>query len=462
MQFAIISICIVGYLCIFFEDKIHINKAVPAIVSAILAWTVFINFTPNPHEASHKVAESFGEVCQIAIFVFCAVTIVKFIEYHQGFDLITKQIKTRNPIKLLWITCFLTFIMAPIIDNLTAALVMHSILCNLLPGQENQKVRRFFVCINIVASNAGGTWSVIGVITSTMLWNGGQVTGDTLFLDLFVPSVMSLAVPLVIISLLKKKYFQIVAKSTPPSLFRASEHSPISSKIALLLGIGSLAMVPVFKILLHQPPYLALLFALGLLWSVLFIFFKQYQPMPNVMSQVDLSGTVLFFLGILLMVDALAVSGVLANLAIVLDSSIENWAFAKNLDSWLAHFEAFKGTAMGSKGIISTFLGLSSAVVDNVPLVAATQKMYDLSSYPINHPLWLLLSFTVGTGGSILVMGSAAGVGVMGEVERQENWENNSKHLPYNFHAYYAKTIGIWAIIGYFVGIFTYYCIKII
>ena len=388
MSIAIIVIFILGYFAIAFEHNININKAATALVTGVLCWTVYILFTPNKQVVSHQLMEHLGELAGILFFLLGAMTVVELIDAHDGFEVITERIKTKSAVKLLWIIGGLTFFLSAVLDNLTTTIVIVSLLRKLI---DNKEQRLFFVGITVIAANAGGAWSPLGDVTTTMLWIGNQITAGQIIKMLFLPSVVCLLLPLIIVSFRLKGVIQPSSKNTNHTLRPKFERT-----LVFCLGIGILLFVPIFKTVTHLPPFMAILFGLGVLWIATEILHKQKDDdekdsltVARALQRID-TPSILFFLGILISIAALQATGQLTQLAQWLTATVKN------------------------ETAIVTGIGLLSAVVDNVPLVAAAQGMYSLTQYPTDHFFWEFLAYTTGTGGSALIIGSAAGVAAMG------------------------------------------------
>jgi len=412
MSIAIIVIFILGYFAIAFEHNININKAATALVTGVLCWTVYILFTPNKQVVSHQLMEHLGELAGILFFLLGAMTVVELIDAHDGFEVITERIKTKSAVKLLWIIGGLTFFLSAVLDNLTTTIVIVSLLRKLI---DNKEQRLFFVGITVIAANAGGAWSPLGDVTTTMLWIGNQITAGQIIKMLFLPSVVCLLLPLIIVSFRLKGVIQPSSKNTNHTLRPKFERT-----LVFCLGIGILLFVPIFKTVTHLPPFMAILFGLGVLWIATEILHKQKDDdekdsltVARALQRID-TPSILFFLGILISIAALQATGQLTQLAQWLTSTVKN------------------------ETAIVTGIGLLSAVVDNVPLVAAAQGMYSLTQYPTDHFFWEFLAYTTGTGGSALIIGSAAGVAAMGMEKITFIW--------------YLKKISWLALIGFFGG----------
>lgn len=381
------------------------------------------NFTSlTANEIHHEyVTESLGhhlnEIAQILFFLMGAMTIVELIDAHQGFRFVTDRINTKDPKKLLWIVCWVTFFLSAALDNLTTTIVMVSLIRKLIP---NKEMRLFFAGMIIVAANAGGAWSPIGDVTTTMLWIGGQITAGGIIINTFLPSIVCMFVPLLYLSFtLKGTLGTHIEKSAPSSNAEVN-----SGNLMLILGILALVSVPVFKTLTHLPPYLGMMLGLGVLWVVSELLhphldesIKKRYTAGHALSRIDMP-SVLFFLGILLAVGALQSMGTLSSFAVFLNDTL------------------------GDNRLIITLIGMLSSIVDNVPLVAASMGMYSMELYPTDHMIWEYLAYCAGTGGSMLVIGSAAGVAAMGMEKIDFIW--------------YLKKISFLALIGYLGGAAVY------
>ncbi|HET6769964.1 MAG TPA: sodium:proton antiporter NhaD, partial [Chitinophagaceae bacterium] len=358
MIIAIVTIFILGYLAITLEHGININKAASALVTGALCWTVYIMLADNKDVVAHQLTEHLGEISEILFFLLGAMTIVELIDIHDGFNIISNKIQQTNKRKLLWIISFITFFLSPIIDNLTTTIVMVSLIRKLIDDHED---RLLFTGIIVVASNAGGAWSPIGDVTTTMLWIGGQITASNIIIKLFLPSLICLIIPLVIVSIKMKG---TVSKPIQHENHNLPELSVRQQYIVLGTGLLILLLVPVFKTITHLPPYMGIIIGLGLLWIITEIMHggkgekeKGILSVTHALRKID-SPSILFFLGILLAVAALQSTGVLTSAAEQMSAAIPN------------------------ENIIILSTGLLSAIVDNVPLVAGVQGMYDLNQYP--------------------------------------------------------------------------------
>jgi Na+/H+ antiporter NhaD/arsenite permease-like protein len=405
---------IVGYLFIALEHKIGVNKTAIALLTAVAGWVLLmVRETQQPGGSAAGVMGSFGhhleDTAQIVFFLIGAMTIVQLMETHGGFQVIANLIRTDDKRKLLWIVSLTTFFLAAVLGLLPTAIVMVSLLTRLVEDREDRLV---FSSMIIIAANAGGAWSPIGDVTTTMLWIGGNVSAFGIIKRVFLTSLVSMLVPLGYFSFFMKKGM-VAAKSSPWK-------SQLGAKRVFYLGLGALLFVPIFRALTGLPPVVGMLFGLGFMWLVTDLTHRnerEHLKVPVVLSRIDLS-SVLFFLGILLAVAALDSAGSL-----------------KALAGWMDQL-------IGNTDVIATLLGLASSVIDNVPLTAAAIGMYDLVRFPMDSKLWELLAYSVGTGGSILIIGSAAGVVVMGMEKIDFLW--------------YLRRISFPALLGYFAGIATY------
>ena len=409
MGIASILIFILGYLAIAFEHPLKINKTATALVTGVLVWTVYAISKGSASELGHHLAST----SEILFFLLGAMTLVELVDAHQGFHFVSRLIKTDKVIKLLWIVGLITFFMSAVLDNLTTSIVMVTLLRKLI---SNKETRTYFVGIVVIAANAGGAWSPIGDVTTTMLWIGGQISATGIIQGLFFPSLLSLIVPLGIASFVLKN--QAIGQPEASAALSSTEER--DGKIMLFAGAGSLIGVPIFKTLTHLPPYMGILLALGLVWILSELLHsekddaaKKHLSVGYALTKIDTS-SILFFLGILLAIGGL-----------------ESFGYLHALSDQLA-------ASLGNQNLIVTSIGLASAVVDNVPLVAATMGMYTLTDFPMDHKMWEYLAFCAGTGGSILIIGSAAGVAVMGMEKIEFGW--------------YLKKIGFLALLGYFAG----------
>ncbi len=469
MYTLMVVIFILGYFMIAFEHPLKIDKAAPALLIAVLGWTayvigmddilsqssVFLNYVKENyglaenynlkeliaehgnHFIVHELSHHLSHHSEIIFFLLGAMTIVELIDAHEGFAVITDKIKTTNKVKLLWIICLLTFFFSAALDNLTTSIVMISLLRKLIADKQ---IRWFFAGLVIISANAGGAWSPIGDVTTTMLWIGKQITAGNIIVDLFIPSLVCMLVPLIYLSFTQK------GEVERPILTKEEEHmkektTHFERNLIFFLGVALLLFVPVFKTYTHLPPYMGILFGLGVLWVVTEVIHrsknhehKSELSVIGVLRKIDIV-SVLFFLGILIAISSLQSAGHLTSMAKILDDQIGN-IYAVNI-----------------------IIGLLSAIVDNVPLVAASMGMYPIVSpemleslstvnaeyyqhFTTDGNFWEFLAYCAGTGGSALIIGSAAGVAVMGMERIDFIW--------------YLKKMSLLAILGYAAGAITY------
>ena len=414
MEVLLASIFILGYLLITLENRVNINKAATAILTGVGCWSVYIFLENEPDIINAELSHHLSGIAEILLFLLAAMTIVELIDAHDGFKLITDKIKTDNKTKLLYIICITAFFLSAILDNLTATIVMVSVVRKLMA---DNKDRMLVAGMIIIAANAGGAWSPMGDVTTTMLWVKHQISASQIILQLFLPSLVCLAIPLFIMGTrFKGKLIRpniIEQESTDVTTIRERQ-------IVLFSGIGLLLFVPFFKNITHLPPYMGMLAALGILWIITEILHKQkndedknFLTVTYAIRKID-TPSILFFFGILATVACLESTGMLQHLSFWLDQKL------------------------GNTDLIVLATGFLSAIVDNVPLVAAAQGMYDLSVYPTDSYIWEFIAYSAGTGGSILVIGSAAGVAAMGLEKIDFVW--------------YLRNISWLALIGFLAG----------
>lgn len=456
MLVPLLIVFVVGYLIISLEHPLKVDKTATALLLGMSMWVIYALCAESivPAAAGEKfstflaenpslsgsslynqtlqyilnvdIIEHLGDICQTILFLIGAMTIVELIDVHGGFRIITDRITTRRKVRLLWIISFTTFFMSAILDNLTTTIVMIMLLRKLLA---NKRERWLYAAVIVIAANSGGAWSPIGDVTTIMLWVGGNVTTASLVGYVLLPSLASMVVPVAIVARKLKGEItpmrNAVKESTSVSV---GERNTI-----FFLGVGALLFVPIFKSITHLPPFVGMLLALGILWVFTEIFYNgkrleaaREQRLPKVISRVDMP-SILFFLGILMAVAVLQSTGVLAWLATTFDTHVHNVY------------------------IIDTLLGVLSSIVDNVPLVAASMGMYPIAdpaatgyaaNFIVDGTFWELLSYCAGVGGSILIIGSAAGVIAMGLEKISFGW-------------YLRKFSGL-ALIGYVSGIIIY------
>lgn len=403
----------IGYFCIIFEHKCHVNKATSAILMAVILWSLQFADQAFAEINKQRFSEHLADVSQVILFLLGAVTIVETIHVHGGFALIANAIRLSSKKMCLWAVSILAFFLSSILDNLTTTIVFVVIIKKLL---DNVQDRWIFGSAVVIAANAGGAWSPIGDVTTTMLWIGGQVSSVALIKNLFVPSLVCLVAATAVLS-------YSVSGVIQKKIVNKKEVIEPRGELVFAAGIASLAFVPIFKLATGLAPFMGILFSLGFMWLLCDLLHKNHDTrdhlrVPSIMPRIDFA-SIFFFLGILLSVNALETAGILRQLAMWLDS------------------------AVSSKEVVAVFIGLVSAVIDNVPLVAGAMGMYDLELFRMDHPLWLLIAFCAGTGGSILIIGSAAGVAFMGLEKVDFFW--------------YVKRVSFAAGFGYFVGIAAYF-----
>ena len=411
----LITVFVVAYAAIALEHPLGVNKSASALIGAGLLWTLYASSIGDPQVVSAHLGESLLGTAQIVFFLLGAMTIVEVVDAHDGFEAITSRIRTRSVSSLLWLVGAVTFFLSAILDNLTTTIVMISLMQKLLADRQE---RLFFAGVIVIAANAGGAWSPIGDVTTTMLWIGGQVTSLPLIKSVFVPALVSLLVPLAATAMAARG--RIVVAADLASHGRGAVTTVFERRLMLSLGLGVLVAVPAFKAATHLPPFMGVLFGLGILWLVGDLLHRgkdaeesKRLTLVHALSRIDLS-SIVFFVGILLAVAVLEHAHVLSAIAAWLDETV------------------------GRLDVIVVIIGLVSAVVDNVPLVAASMGMYSLEQYPPDHFLWGFLAYCAGTGGSILVIGSAAGVAAMGLEKIDFLW--------------YLKKISLLALVGYLAG----------
>ena len=415
----IILVFILGYAAIAFEHTIRVNKAATALITGVLCWTIYILLSDSKDEVVGNLSHHLGELSQILFFLMGAMTIVELIDAHDGFEIITQRIHTTDRRKLLWIVGFLSFLLSAVLDNLTTTIVMISLIRKLM---SDKKDRLMMAGLIVIAANAGGAWSPIGDVTTTMLWIGGQVTASNIILKLIVPSVACLLVPLLVMQIFIKGNFK---KSEETFDYDDTKPTTASQrKIVFFAGVGILLSVPIFKTVTHLPPFMGMLIGLGIMWVISEIVHsdkdeqeRKHFTVSYALRKID-SPSILFFLGILLAVASLQSTGQLVKAA---------WWFNDHLRN---------------QNTIAMAIGLLSSIVDNVPLVAAAMGMYDMNQFPTDHYFWEFLAYTTGTGGSVLIIGSAAGVAAMGLEKINFIW--------------YLKRMSWLALLGFFSGAAVY------
>jgi Na+/H+ antiporter NhaD/arsenite permease-like protein len=418
----ILTIFILSFVFIAFEHQIKISKTATALVAGVLIWTVFILHIPEKEWVIERLSEQMGEVSGILFFLLGAMTIVEVIDAHNGFQILTDKIRVSSKKKLFWMVLFITFFLSAILDNLTTTIIMVS-LCRKLIAEKTQRL--YFCGMVVLAANSGGAWSPLGDVTTTMLWIGGQISTFNIMRELIIPSLISIIVPAAIIQF---KIKTTEDQNEPVSSIIGSNHRDQS--LILILGLLILGMVPFFKTATHLPPYMSILLGLGLIWSITEILHAKKDDhqrhalsVGRALQKID-TPSILFFLGLLLSVGGLQQAGILASIATWSNEHIPNIT------------------------LLAGFIGVLSAFIDNVPIVAAVQKMYPLTQYYQDHYFWNLVTYASGIGGSMLIIGSAAGVAAMGLEKISFFW--------------YLKNISWLALVGYLCGWIYYALIQTI
>lgn len=422
MEWTLSLVFVIGYLAIIFENKIRVNKASTALVTGVLCWTIHILFAKEPSVVSDSLMEQMSEIAGILFFLLGAMTIVELVDAHDGFEVILEKIKTLNKKKLLWIITLISFLLSSVLDNLTTTIVMVSLIRKLINIKDG---RLFYAGMVVIAANAGGAWSPIGDVTTTMLWIGGQITPIGIITSAFIPSLVCLLVPLFVLGKFMKGEIKPVESNREEYEKRST---PLERKAVFFIGLFCILSVPVFKTYTHLPPFMGMLLGLGVMWIITELIHHEKDEIDKdrfsvnyALRKVD-TPSILFFLGILISISALQATGILKNLADWLTDNLKN------------------------ESAIVMSIGLISSIVDNVPLVAATQGMYSLNQYPTDHYFWHFLAYCTGTGGSVLIIGSAAGVAAMGMVKINFFW--------------YLKKITLWALMGYVAGAIVFIGVK--
>lgn len=441
LTLAIVTVFIIGYLCIALESFTKVNKAAIALLMLVGCWTIFM-FDPGsylPGVAGDKISLAVNEIIEkhlgststTLFFLMGAMTIVEVVDQNGGFNFVRDMMKTKNKKTLLWRITFMTFFLSAILDNLTTSIVMIMILRKLI---QERKDRLIYASLVIIAANSGGAFSPIGDVTTIMLWNKGLITAAGVIKELIVPSLVSVALPAYLLSLSLKGEIAVPAIARGKTA-ETNELTKRQRKTVFLIGVGGLIFVPIFKSITHLPPFVGILLVLGVLWTVTELFYRHLHKneergamqkrVVNILSRIDMS-TILFFLGILMAVACLETIGVLATLG-----------------------EGLNTTFNGNHYIVTGIIGVLSSIVDNVPLVAGCMGMYpiaEVGDMAQDGIFWQLLAYCAGVGGSMLIIGSAAGVVVMGLEKITFGW--------------YMKRISLIAFAGYMTGILIYWVEK--
>jgi Na+/H+ antiporter NhaD/arsenite permease-like protein len=419
-----IIVFVLGYMAIALEHSIKVDKAASALIIGGLGWALYAFSGVDAHHINEHLSHHLVDIAEILFFLLGAMTIVELIDAHEGFSIITDKITTNKRVALLWILSIITFFFSAALDNLTTAIVMAALLTKLIKDKEDLWM---FAGMVILSANAGGAWSPIGDVTTIMLWIGGQVTAANIITSVFLPSVVCALVPLIYLT------FRLKGEITRPIRVETKEHyldptTPFERNLIFYMGVAGLLFVPIFKTVTHLPPYVGILLSLGVLWLVTEILHrsknheqKSALSVIGVLKKVDVP-TIFFFLGILLAVASLQSAGQLDIVATFLDKTFN-----------------------GDIYIINIIIGLLSSIVDNVPLVAGAMGMYEIApmgDFAVDGKFWEFLAYCAGTGGSVLIIGSAAGVAVMGILKIDFIW--------------YMKNISLLALMGYLAGAATY------
>lgn len=409
-----IFIFITGYIAIILEHVLNIHKTAISLIIAGSCWAIFFLGSGLPVDDSLRLLNThLSDTSQIVLFLIGAMTIVEVIDTHNGFDIITNKIQSCNPNKMLWFFGITSFIMSGVLDNLTTTIAMISVLRKVISKKEDRWIVGSLV---IIAANAGGAWTPIGDVTTTMLWMNGQITTLVVMKSLFLPSLVALLVAIFLFN-----YFYSDREQTIITKSSSKTPSPYGNFI-LILGVSMLILVPILKMVAHIPPYLGMMISLGIVWIFTDILHlphrkREHMKITTVINKIDLSSA-LFFVGILLSISSLEASGILDSLTHTMQNYITN------------------------EKVIAGTIGVTSAVIDNVPLVAASMSMYKMSIYPVDCSFWLMIAYCSGVGGSILIIGSAAGVAFMGMEKVDFIW--------------YFKKISLIAFTSYIAGLATY------
>ena len=441
LTLTIVIVFVIGYLFIALESLTKINKAAVALLMFVACWTIFmidpgsyLSAAIGPHAGnvvSEVIEKHLGSTSTTLFFLMGAMTIVEVIDQNGGFNFVRDTLKTKSKKTLLWRIMFMTFVLSAILDNLTTSIVMVMILRKLV---ESKKDRLIYASLVVIAANSGGAFSPIGDVTTIMLWNKGLITAAGVITEIFIPSLVSAIIPAYILSLSLKGELVAVTPNSG-TLAEANELTKAQRKAVFFIGVGGLIFVPIFKSITHLPPFVGILLVLGLLWTVTELFYAHLhgreekggmqKRVTNILSRIDMS-TILFFLGILMAVACLETIGVLETLG-----------------------EGLNVTFNGNHYLVTGIIGVLSSIVDNVPLVAGCMGMYpvaEVGDMAVDGIFWQLLAYCAGVGGSMLIIGSAAGVVVMGLEKITFGW--------------YMKKITWIAFVGYLAGIIVYWLEK--
>jgi len=419
MSLTLVVVFVLAYAAIALEHPIGVNKSAAALTCAGVLWTIYSLFLGNSTQLVAELGDSLSSTAQIVFFLMGAMTIVEVVDSHHGFTVITSRIRTSSLPVLMFLIAIVTFFLSAVLDNLTTTIVMISLIRKLLSKRED---RLIFAGIIVIAANAGGAWTPIGDVTTTMLWIGGQITGGAIMKGVFLPSLASLVIPMLAMGFLLRG--RIVEGPKQADGAKGVTTSQFERNLMFCLGIGILVCVPAFKAITHLPPFMGILFGLGLLWIAGDLLHRNTTPekkqaltLVHALTKIDMS-SIVFFIGILLSVAVLEHAHILGALS-----------------EWLDH-------TVGRQDIIVMIIGVISSVIDNVPLVAASMGMYNIHQFPPNSFIWEFMAYCAGTGGSLLIIGSAAGVAAMGLEKINFIW--------------YFKKVSWLALIGYIAGAAVY------
>ena len=426
-----IVVFVIGYLMIASEHVLKINKAVFALLMCGLLWATY-SIGTHDQDLSYRLVEALGDTCEIVVFLIGAMTIVELIDKYDGFAFITRRITAQNKRNLMWVIAFLSFFMSAILDNMTTTIIMVMMLRRLI---SNNRERWKYAGVIIISANSGGAWSPIGDVTTIMLWNKGVITAAGVISEIIVPSLVSMIIPAFIMQYMLKGNLADVPAAATKDESAAFDFSDFQRKVVFVVGVGGLIFVPIFKAITHLPPFVGILLVLGVLWTVTEAFYRHLphgtdregtqKRVTNLLHNIDMS-TILFFLGILMAVACLEEVGVLTALG-----------------------EGLNVVFSGNHYMVTGIIGVLSSIVDNVPLVAGCMGMYPVAptgDMAVDGVFWQLLAYCAGVGGSMLIIGSAAGVVVMGLEKITFGW--------------YMKHITWIAFVGYLAGIVSYWCIR--
>ncbi|MDK2773297.1 MAG: sodium:proton antiporter NhaD [Flavobacterium sp.] len=421
----LLAIAILGYFAVILESPLKINKTISALLTGSLCWIAIAIFQKDQNEMATKLVEYFGEISGLLIFLLGAMTIVELIDLHKGFTVITHRIRTKSVYKLLWIVALVTFFMSALLDNLATAIIMVTLLKKLMP---KSNIRMILAGVVVIAANAGGAFSPIGDVTTTLLWIGGQVSASNIVFKLFIPALVTILVPILIASF-KMKGFAVLRAQM--SMAQVKLEEKIRGSVSVFIaGVLGLLLVPIIKSLTGMPPFIGVLVSLSLVSLVSIIYHrnktqeeKEKYSVTYALTKVDVS-SILYFMGILLMVFALQEVHILSKLALFLEHHLPN----------------------NDSMVIA--IGVLSSIVDNGSLVAATQGMFSLAEFPMDNQLWEFIALCAGTGGSMLIIGSAAGIAIMDKEKITFSW--------------YLKNITPLAVAGYIAGIVTFLVMQLL